>query len=329
MRLGIAVILGLFVATSDLPAQGRYEATRAHYVRRQPYRGYVTTDSLGRRVTFYVSEASDSARLPLVLYVQGSGSGSHFRRDGERTIPSNGHGTLADAARGRFRVVIVEKPGVELFDDGTARRQAFVRDFSLQKWAEAVAAAAIAARGLPGVDSSRALVIGHSEGGIVAARVAGRLPWLTHAAVLAGGGPSQLEDLRILARIGSLFAEHGNTADAREAHVMAAWDSISASPEATDRAWFGHTYLRWSSFLGSSTIAELARSRAAVFVAQGELDAVVSLEGFEFLVGALRQTGRSVQRLLVGGADHSFSSGPGRDGWSETLGAVLGWFSPR
>ena len=44
------------------------------------------------------------------------------------------------------------------------------------------------------MDAARTLVIGHSEGGIVAAYVAAKLPKVTHVASLAGGGPTQLFD---------------------------------------------------------------------------------------------------------------------------------------
>ena len=59
-----------------------------------------------------------------------------------------------------------------------------------------------AARTLPGVDPARTLAAGHSEGGIVAAHVAAGDSAVTHVAVLAGGGPTQLHDLVELARQG-------------------------------------------------------------------------------------------------------------------------------
>ena len=124
-----------------------------------PYRRYTTTDSLGRTITFYLSIApveKPEAKLPVVLWIQGSGCQSLFTKPGDK-------------------------------------------EHTLPRWAEANAAALKAAWTLPGVDAGRTLVIGHSEGAIVAARVAADLPGVTHVASLAGGGPTQLFSLAELA----------------------------------------------------------------------------------------------------------------------------------
>src|SRR5205823_12330596 len=109
--------------------------------------------------------------------------------------------TLFQAAQGRARVLVVEKPGVQFLDEsphagmGEGCSEEFLREHTLPRWAEAVSASLEAARALPHTDPSRLLVVGHSEGAIVAARVAAENPHVTHVACLAGGGPPLPYDL--------------------------------------------------------------------------------------------------------------------------------------
>jgi dipeptidyl aminopeptidase/acylaminoacyl peptidase len=313
-------------------AQPRYSPTLVAPIPEMGYSVYTTTDSLRRAVSFYVTDApSRPTAVPLVVYVHGSGHRSHFQRAGNGVTPSNGHATIADVVESRARVVAVEKPGVSMYDRGeTPAGVMFREEHTLERWTEAVVAATIAAGRLPGVDSMRVLVVGHSEGGLVAARVAARLPMVSHVAVLAGGGPSQLFDLLILARNGTFFGEVSPNAAVREAYVRAQWDSVLAHPQAADREFFGHPYRRWSSFLRDSPIAQLRQARARVFIAQGARDGVVSRESFDALDAELIGAGRRPTTWLVPDADHSFRIlDPARaaeDGWAVVLGRVVTWY---
>jgi pimeloyl-ACP methyl ester carboxylesterase len=324
----------LFAALSVLPvaAQTPYQPVAAGKLRGQPYASYTTRDSLGRQISFYLSEATGEGSTPLVVYVHGSGNASHFTRAADRIRPANGHATIVDAARGRTRVLIVEKPGVVLFDSGGATlRPEFRVEHTLERWAEAVVASVVAASRLPDVDSTRVLVVGHSEGGLVAARVARRLTSVSHVALLAGGGPSQLFDLRLLARSGAMFEWVATEPEEREAYVLAQWDSILASPESVNRTFFGHAYRRWASFLRASPIAELRATNARLFVAQGANDRAVSRESFDALVSELQGMGRRPLAMLVPDADHSFAiigaDGQRKDGWLLILTQLLDWYS--
>src|SRR5262249_2538881 len=110
-----------------------------------PYRRYTTTDSLGRTITFYLSIApaeQREARLPVVLWIQGSGCQSLFtKRAGG--VGDGLQGILLKEAKGRVRVLAVEKPGVEFQDiparPGTAvgAREEFLKEHTLPRWAEA------------------------------------------------------------------------------------------------------------------------------------------------------------------------------------------------
>jgi pimeloyl-ACP methyl ester carboxylesterase len=331
IRLKLLALLHAVVITAA-DAQPRYSPTMVAPIPGMGYSICTATDSLRRTVTFYVTDAPARATpVPLVVYVHGSGHRSNFQRSGNGVTPSNGHATIADVVESSARVVAVEKPGVSLYDRGDAPAGVkFREEHTLERWTEAVVAATIAASRLPGMDSTRVLVVGHSEGGLVAARVAARLPMISHVAILAGGGPSQLFDLMLLARNGTFFSDISPDADVREAYVRAQWDSVLAHPQSADREFFGHAYRRWSSFLHDSPIAQLRQTRARVFLAQGARDGVVSRESFEALAAELSGAGRRPTTWLVPDADHSFRMlDPARaaeDGWAVVLGRVAQWY---
>lgn len=315
-------------------ANPRTPAPQLVPLRGQPYLQFKVRDDLGRDVVAYVSEpAAGGKALPLAVYVQGSGCGSHFAREGERWVPRNGHMGLLEAAEGRFRVLIVEKPGVHPGDDPktpeeSAGRPEFRREHTLERWTEALLAAVRTARTLPGIERSRLLVVGHSEGGLVASRLARMLPEVTHVAVLAGGGPSQLADLTALVRKGRFLRNVSPDADAREAALRMAWQDILAHPDDPDRVFLGHAYPRWASFLASSPVEELSEVRwARVMVAQGLADDAVEPFTADVLTASLRVQGIDVTEVLVPQADHAFAvpGNPRRDGWREVLGQVADW----
>jgi predicted esterase len=293
-------------------------------IRRQPYARYTTTDALDRTITFHLS-ADSAASLPLVVYVQGSGASSHFVPAEVGYRSATGHASLADAARGRARVLLVEKPGVAFGDDGSTHSSAFRREHTLERWSVAIVAAIEAASALPGVDRARLILVGHSEGGIVAARVARLVPRTSHVALLAGEGPSQLHSLRLLAREGALLQHSGTSPDARERALHAAWDSIRADAANAERTWFGHAYPRWASFLRTSPIEQLEGVRARVMIVQGTGDRAVHPATADSLHAVLRARGADVRIEHVTGADHSFRLASGEDRWGAVMHQVLDW----
>jgi dienelactone hydrolase len=302
-----------------------------------PYRRYTTTDSLGRAITFYLSIApaeKPEARLPVVLWIQGSGYQSLFTKRGEG-VGDGLQGVLLKEANWRMRVLAVEKPGVKFQDmparPGTAEGAGaeFLKEHTLPRWAEANAAALKAAWTLPGVDTGRTLVTGHSEGGIVAARVAAELPAVTHIASLAGGGPTQLFSLAELASRPRAGDGPGDAEKRRQA-VYDDWTKIEADPDSITRFWRSHPYRRWSTFLPSSLTAELLRSKARVYLAHGTNDAATPVTAFDLARAELAVRNRDVTAERLEGADHGFRTesmpGGSPDGLRAVFGRVLAWF---
>jgi dipeptidyl aminopeptidase/acylaminoacyl peptidase len=300
---------------------------------------YMTQDSLGRTITFYLSTPPGkrpSAKLPVVLFISGSGCQSLFSKQGER-IAGGLQNLLWEEAKGRARVLAVEKPGVKYLDKpprpGSAERasEEFLKEHTLPRWAEANIAALRAAWTLPEVDATRTLVVGHSEGGLVTARVAAELPEVTHVASLAGGGPTQLFDFVTSAARPRRDDQPGD-AEGRVQGVYEQWAKIQKDPDSISRFWLGHPYRRWSSFLEHSVTEELLRTKARIYVAHGGAqDPVIPVAAHDMLVTELRARGREVRAERLEGANHSFRTpdmpkeGP-PVGMQALLGRVLQWF---
>jgi erythromycin esterase len=317
--------------------EGQYVPVRDGADLGVPFDRYTTRDSLGRTITFYLSRPprGSTEKLPLAVFVQGSGCASVFSRKDGKTAGGLQNLLLA-AGKGRLRVLVVEKPGVRFGDlprqpgsaaEGTAE---FRKEHVLPRWVEAVNAVVRAAQQVPGVDWSRALAVGHSEGGIVAAHLAAANRNVTHVALLAGGGPTQLFDLLELAARPRRAGEPAEEARARVRRVQEGWAAVRADPESADKLWLGHPHRRWTSFLKTSTQEGLLACRAAVFLAQGTADSSVSVTGFDALRAELLARGRDVTAERPEGYDHGFRK-PGAapdsvDGFREVLGRASDWF---
>ena len=293
--VAIALVLPAWLSAAAQTESGRL-------VNGQPFREYSTIDELGRKVRFYVSEPQlPNDKVPLVVYVQGTGCSSHFtRRNGQ--VLKGVHSLVYDVLRGRARVAVVEKPGVEPFDDPGNRpmqescRPEFFYEHTLDRWAEAIAAAIRSAHALAGVDDSRTLALGISEGAMVAVRVSNVLPSVTHAASLAGGGPNHMYVLAEYVRRRGL--------DPQEI-VYGCWREVQTDPQSTTKFCLDHPFRHWSGFHRTSLIEESLKSSAKLYFAQGSADEQTFIAGFDMMRAELAAKGRSAVFERLEGAGHS------------------------
>lgn len=256
--------------------------------------------------------------------MQGTGCSSHFQRRGDR-IAQGAHALVYDAARGGARVLAVEKPGVEFLDEqadaGNARtcRPEFLAEHTLDRWAEAIAASVKAAQELPGVDRTRTLVIGASEGGVVAVHVSNVLATVTHAASIAGGGPNHLFVL-------ADYVRHRNLDP--EAEVYGCWAEIQRDPVSTTKFCWGQPHRLWSSLLRTSLAQECLQSRAKLYLAHGTADEQSPIAGFDVLRAELAVKGRIAVWDRVEGADHALTrrGESAGDGLMAAFGRIIDWF---
>jgi len=309
---------------------------------------FFTTDELSRVIVFYVSESSlnqaaaGAPKLPVIVYVQGSGSQSIYtriERDGAVIASaSGGQESVAQFAKGRAMVVIAEKPGVSFMErperpgGAEGSSQDFRVEHTLERWSVAVAAAMKAALTLSRADATRVMVEGHSEGGLVACKVAADNTEVTHVATLAGGGATQLFDLVELARSGVMCGSKSRSSEACVQWLLAQWGEVLKNPDSADEMFLGHPHRRWTSFLATSPVEELKRTKARLFIGQGTEDKSAFPTSADVLYATMRATGRTVTYSRVPG-DHAFMTAmPGDEknvdpaGWDQMHSRVVEWF---
>lgn len=247
------------------------------------------------------------------------------------------HGTVRQAFAGKAHIVAVEKPGVEFLEQPGHGRVEEIRgslefqaESALPRWVEAVSAALRAARTLPQVNTKQTLIIGHSEGALVAALVASENSFVTHAASLAGPGPTMLFELTRKAREGRLYPDLQNNPRQQVAQLDADIAAVRRDPSSTTKQAAGHSHIYWSSRWPHSTMRIFSRSRARIFLAHGTADRNISFVNFELMSEMLREHKRDVTSMRVEGADHGFriAGPPSRDAWGDVINNLKNWFLP-
>ncbi|GGD12898.1 hypothetical protein GCM10011335_14680 [Aureimonas glaciei] len=295
-------------------------------------------DQAGRSITYYAdgapeADAKDQPPL-LAVSIQGSGCDSVFRRT-PQGIGSGHQGRLRDAGRGRYRTLVVEKPGVSLFDEseqpGTSFgcSPAFLQTFTLDRWGEAIRASVEDFQDRAGQRFAKTLLVGHSEGGQVAPYLCARHPWVTHVALIGAPGTNQILELAI----SDLIRSHSvHIPDATRAVQRLVDQIYGGTPgEQEDRRFellHGHTYGRWRSFLQTSPLSCLMERMPHLYIAHGISDEKVSsLSSTLLFLELMHKTPRPVLDLIE---DVTHGVRDIRNGEDAPLRALLGriadWF---
>lgn len=238
--------------------------------------------------------------------------------------------TWHDVAQEKYRLLVVEKPGVKYLQTGPSIT--FDKKFSLESWSHTIVDAISYTLRNENILDDKVLIAGHSEGGVVAARIARIMEDKTpDVAILAGEGPSQLYSLYKFADEGVFFntKEHNMpVSQQRISYVENKWKEILAEPGNTDKKFWGFTYQRWSGFLTTSVIDELSGYKGKILIVQGTADKAVYPESAIIAYTSLLSRGRNVQLQLIENADHSFNveNSPDIDGWKLAIHKTIEWF---
>ena len=291
-----------------------------------PFERHYVKDASGRDITYYLNRPR-IARAHLLLMIQGSGCTPVIvEQKGERTY-STVFGLMPFGGEGQFAVMAVEKPHSGQAKEqapSTARgcSEAFNEDFTAESWLVALQAALSDAIRDTAIDASRILVIGTSEGGVMASLLASHNPRITDVAVLGGSGTTQLFDF-----IENSY-RHCFDASACLDDVGKQLAAIRSDPQsATQFAW-GHPYKRWTSFFGVDPSEELLKSRARVYWALGTADESVPPASQEVAIAKLMVAGRDLTVRRVPNAAHSLMPPGSRDyaDLDKEMRTVLKWF---
>jgi pimeloyl-ACP methyl ester carboxylesterase len=315
-----AIVLAVLVA-SAISSPGSATAGQKPLAAQFPLITHATTDKLGRTVTYHLSRPSHPA--PLLLMIQGSGCSLVLQGTGAATY-STVYDLVPLAAEGRFAVLAVEKPGAAANANGGSAQgcpATFNEEFTADRWLVALRAALDDARRQPGIDARRMLVLGASEGAVMASLLASRDRQVTDVIAVGGSGTTQLFDF-----LAAAYARCFNRSEC-VADVEKQTAAIGADPNSITKFAWGHPYRRWSSFFAVDPGDELVRSRARVYLAFGTADASTPPLSQEVAVAKLLAAGRDVTVRRVPDADHSLiAPGEGLSALDREYHRALDWF---
>ncbi len=276
------------------------------------------------QLTFYLSGQVESRPRPIVLFIQGTGCGSPFVQENGRIL-SGLQSVLQEVSAGEARVMVVEKPGVRYLDNPAQPanhrhcRPEFIRQYTLDTWSATLVRALKTVRTFAGIDRTRMLVIGHSEGAIVGLRLSNLAQDITHVAALSGGGPTYLFHMSEFFRKKGLDPEK---------EVYPCWNEVLSDPSSTSRFCWGQTFRQWSSFMKTSLVQEASRSRSALYIGHGTRDDQNPISAFDVLRAELAARGRKAIFDRVESGDHGFDL-PGQqppEGFLSVFRRILVWF---
>lgn len=283
--------------------------------------------SEGPPVSYYLS--TPKAKAPLVLFVQGSGCTPPFSGLGTQERSASILPWVPLAQSGRYAVMSVDKPYQPAQQDGQGGSangcgDAFNNQFSYDTWLATLGTALRHALAQPGIDATRVLVVGISEGGVMAAGLARAVPEVGAVALAGVSGTTQLFDT--VARI-----HQGGGSDDDKLRELASFDAtlkdIQADPASGSKFAWGHPYRRWSSFLAQSPGDNLLQSKARVYIVSGMRDASVPILSTEVMYAQLRAQGRDVTMRRLPGANHDLvAEGGGVEQVMGEYGAIMRWF---
>ena len=138
------------------------------------------------------------------------------------------------------------------------------------------------------------VLVGGSEGGALAARIARARSDVTHLIIVGDGGWSMRENLSAL--MGADVVED-------------AWKTIAREPDRTDAFWLGHAHRYWFDTFDHAPQADYLALQIPVLIGFGERDRSVPVASAQDLLRAAHAAGKQNIGLVVyPGADHSLQS---------------------
>jgi pimeloyl-ACP methyl ester carboxylesterase len=143
------------------------------------------------------------------------------------------------------------------------------------------------------------VLVGVSEGALVAVKVAQAMPEITHLAIIGDGAWSMRASLRALYQRGAIPLD-----------VDANWHNIAADPISLTKQWFGNPYKWWADVMDIEPLNDYLALSIPVVVGFGEKDESVPVESAIALKAAFDAAGKHNLHLVVyPGANHRLVAG--------------------
>lgn len=250
----------------------------------------INDKSLGE-INYYISSKDMDKPKPILLYLDGSGAFPLF----QYTEKGIGSSVIIDFQKLRddYHIVLISKPGVSFIDSVKFNPQGVPVYQEPQPYKEKLSldwrvnsAKLVLKKVIKEfkVSNKKIAVIGISEGFQVGAKLASIDKNVTHLMLFVGNGLNQIYDSiiqnRIDAQSGALSAEVAQK-NIDSLYVIA--KDIYENPNATDKEWYGHSYLRWSSFTNNNPTENILSLNIPVYIVAAANDRNTSVLGTDYL----------------------------------------------
>lgn len=267
-------------------------------------------------VNYYVTSNMIDKKKPILLYLDGSGSYPLYQyseRGIGSSVPLDYRTLSAD-----YHLIIISKPGVPFLDTITMDSVTgyplyetpaeYDKKLSLDWRVEAANVVLKDAMKNLQEDKSKIVVLGISEGFQVGAKLITVNKHITHAMLMVGNGLSQFYDFiiqnRLDAQSGAQDQEH---AQGNIDSLYTVFEDIYSSGNSTEKHWYGHTYLRWSSFAQNNPTDNILSTDIPVYIVACSNDRNTSVLGTDYLFLESIRQGKTNITYEVYPYDHSFN----------------------
>ena len=235
------------------------------------------------KVEFCTFKSSIDKKKPLLIFIHGSGNEPTFCYQTDlKTYAWKGFLEI-EKYKDKYHVISVSKPGIPLFDTvqkdpvnfqtSYPLNDEFVNRYSLE-WRAKAASLIIdkAIKWLP-VDQSKILVIGHSQGGQVAPKVAVLNKKVTHVVLLNANSLNHLYDFVLQERLAAFTGDQSFDQTQQNIDTLLAnYQKIFADPLSRSKTWNDETYYRWASFSDETPLENMLKLKIPIMVVAGGKD---------------------------------------------------------
>jgi esterase/lipase len=176
---------------------------------------------------------------------------------------------------------------------------------------------------------SKIVIIGHSEGSTVVAKLGHINKKVTHIGYWAGGANTQYYDFALMIQKKVQQGEiNQDDAINQLDSLFLAVKNIQKEPNNINKEWWGNSYRRWSQFALPS-IDNLLKVKKPIFVAVGTLDENVPFEASLLIpIEFARYNKTNLTFKMYEGYNHSFYKKPEKEGdyWNNEFMSVFDEF---
>ncbi len=235
------------------------------------------------KVEFCTFKSTITKKKPILIFIHGSGNEPTFCYQPDLKIYAWKGFLEIEKYKDKYHVISVSKPGIPLFDTvqkdpvtfqtSYPLNDEFRARYSLEWRAKAVSLIIDQAIKLLPVDKSKILVIGHSQGGQVAPKVAVLNKKVTHVVILNANSLNHLYDFVLQERLASFKGEQSYEQTQQNIDsLFSDYKKIFNDPNNTTKFWNEETYYRWSSFSNETPLENMLKLKIPILVIAGGKD---------------------------------------------------------